>query len=166
MLTVPLHGKTARGRAVLIDDEDLGLVEGYSWNVAQRDRTAYARAYVRGSFGATGRRVMVSMHKLITGWPLTDHINGDGLDNQRANLRPATSRQNSANMRGRVGATSQYKGVCWVPYPGRWQASLKVAGHQTHLGWFDTEEEAARAYDAAAFAVHGEYARLNLPLRV
>lgn len=85
-----------------------------------------------------------------------DHINGDRLDNRRANLRLATHQENGRNVGGRVGALKR------VDRHGRgWRAQIKVNGETLYLGTFDTPEEAARAYDAAAQRAFGSFARLN-----
>lgn len=159
MMTVPLHGKNAEGRAALVDDADYDLVMTYRWNANLRGNTTYAMAYRRGS----GRpSVNIMMHKLITGWPQTDHVNHDGLDNQRANLRPATQSQNQANALPR-GGTSRYRGVCWFGRRDKWMARITISGRGVFLGYFTGEEDAARAYDHAALAAWGEYARPNFP---
>jgi hypothetical protein len=101
------------------------------------------------------------MHKLITGWPKTDHIDHDGLNNQRSNLRPATTAQNNHNQRPQRNTSSRFKGVTWHKRIGKWQAAIKVADKNRHLGVFPDEEDAARAYNAAAVEAYGEYAYLN-----
>ena len=98
------------------------------------------------------------MHMLITGYPLTDHRNGDGLDNQRHNLRPATNSQNNHNRGPAIGRSSSYKGVHWHKGCRKWQASIRIDGKRRHLGLFASEEDAARAYAEAALEVQGEYA--------
>jgi hypothetical protein len=103
------------------------------------------------------------MHTLLTGWPKTDHRNGNGLDNQMLNLRPATDAENSRNRGPRPGSTSCYKGVNWYKRSGKWQAGVRYGGVTRHLGYFADETEAARAYDSAARVAFGEFAWLNFP---
>lgn len=145
-----------------VDDEDLPLVSGYTWYVKDwtKSNTCYAQATVRRPNNPSGRGTM-QMHVLLTGWPRTDHIDGNGLNNQRANLRPATLAQNQYNKRS-LGGRSAFKGVHWQQ--GAWVARISKNGVRLHLGRFPTEVEAALAYDQAAREHHGEFARLNNPL--
>jgi hypothetical protein len=106
------------------------------------------------------------MHRLILGAPegvLVDHVDGDGLNNTRANLRLCTSSQNAANIKA-VWGCSRYKGVSPHSASSRWQVILTYMGERIYLGLFDDEEEAARAYDRKALELRGEYAHLNFPL--
>jgi hypothetical protein len=148
-----------QGYVALIDDADLPLVMAAgSWCVS---RCSATNVYARTSLGGQ----MVSLHTYLTGWPRVDHINGDGLDNRRANLRPVSARQNAQNVRTQASSTSGFKGVNHYKRTGRWRAHITVGGVHRHLGYFDTPEEAALAYDRAALEHFGEYARLNFPER-
>lgn len=91
-----------------------------------------------------------------------DHIDGDGLNNRRTNLRWATQSQNFANRRPMEG-TSKFKGVS--RFRRKWQVKVKLNRESHWVGLFDDEVEAAKAYDAAAIRLFGEYARLNFPGR-
>jgi AP2 domain/HNH endonuclease len=92
-----------------------------------------------------------------------DHINGNGLDNRRTNLRPATSAENARNRRSQRGSSSPYKGVSWIRSRRNWRANLRVGDRLIHLGSYTDPADAARAYDAAALKYFGEFARLNFP---
>ena len=92
-----------------------------------------------------------------------DHINYDKTDNAVNNLRWATHSENSRNMSKRNHASSKYLGVCWEPRRQTWRASITTNGHARHVGYFDIEEDAAKAYDERAIAEHGAYANLNFP---
>jgi hypothetical protein len=109
------------------------------------------------------RTTMILMHVLITGIRTgIDHANSNGLDNQRGNLRPVGQSLNTANMRPAVGKSSRFKGVR-RHREGKWEARIRIDGRPIYLGLFGGEEVAARAYDVAARAAWGEFARLNFP---
>lgn len=136
-----------------IDVEDMALVGRYLWHAALGDGGWYARS--KDEQGKPFR-----LHQLIFGAARPDHKNGNGLDNRRSNLRAATSTQNLANTRLRRNNRSGFKGVSRTE-SGRWVARLNIAGRTFRLGKFDTPEAAARAYDAKAREVFGEFARTN-----
>lgn len=152
-----------QGQFALIDDEDLTAVSEHSWCVQQyknkrRSTKVYAKAAMRGT--------QVTMHRFLLNPPLglsVDHINGDGLDNRKSNLRLCTKQGNAANRpKDRIkNATSKYKGVSLVPQSGKWVAKIQVDGKGIQLGCFETEEDAARAYNVAAIEHFGEFAWLN-----
>lgn len=159
MREIPL----TQGFVALVDDEDYEAAVRFRWCVQVRDGGIryYARRRTRvwESFAST----QITLHRWLTGWPNTDHINGDGLDNRRANLRPVTTIQNCANQRLAKNNTSGFKGVSWRKDNRRWMASIGVDGTRHYLGFFGTAEEAAAAYDAAALTAWGEFAALNFP---
>jgi len=90
-----------------------------------------------------------------------DHINGDKTDNRIENLRLATAHDNAANKASAKGATSAYLGVSFKTASKAWVAQISKLGKKIHLGLFDNELDAARAYNAAAIQLHGQFARLN-----
>ena len=158
---VPLGGKKAAGRVALVDDDDFDLVSRYHWTIFEpvrggRVMKAYARTWGADPGG-------IFMHALILAVKGVDHVNHDGLDNRRRNLRPVTPAQNSANRRPNRDHSSAFKGVGWEKDSRRWRASMRVNGRLISLGRFADESDAAHAYDAAALAAWGEYACLNFP---
>ena len=146
-----------QGKTALVDDDKFHEIGQYKWFCSQ----GYACRMERRD----GKRRVVHMHHYILskrrGYDI-DHINGDRSDNRRANLRYATRSQNNANRHVPIVASSRFKGVCWRPIPKRWKAYIKKDGRQIHLGYFGTQEEAARAYNDAALHYFGEYASLNV----
>ncbi len=151
-----------KDRVALIDVEDLPLVMQYPWRATTRTRNTYASydAPVEGQ----AKQKTILLHRLILGFPdgCADHINGNGLDNRRCNLRAATFSGNTQNGRKRTGTVSKYKGV--TVSRNHWKASIRSSKKDYHLGVFDREADAARAYDAAARRMFGEFANCNFPL--
>lgn len=143
---------------ILYDHDDAAFIESRRWNI-HASASVVGLYYARlSSTQADGARDQY-MHAMLMGRTLVDHINHNGLDNRRANLRLVTKAQNAANSRNRRDSRSGLKGVSWRPHAGKWAAKIK---HQ-HLGYFTSAEEAALAYDAAALTEFGEFACLNFP---
>lgn len=140
----------------LIDRADEALVSGFRWRLL-------SNGYVMAQRG----NLYIYMHRLIAGAgpdEVVDHINHDPLDNRLRNLRLCQQAQNCANRnadRRKAGTTSRHKGVSWDRSRARWAASIHIEGKTRHLGRFSTEDDAARAYNDAAVATWGEFARLN-----
>lgn len=159
VVSVPL----TKGFSAIIDECDVELVGRHAWCVRE-DRDDIHRYAVRG-ISRNGIQFTQSMHQLIMGCKSVDHINGDGLDNRRINLRVATRSQNMGNTLKRPGKfSSQFKGVKWSKSSGKWTAEIVVDGVSTRLGRFADEAEAGRAYDRAAREGFKEFAALNFPL--
>jgi hypothetical protein len=153
-----------RGLVAIVDDEDAHLVLPHKWMASRSDPARSWRASRRVT--VEGREITLWMHQVIVGvreWPRIeiDHRDGNGLNNTRANLRIATPSQNRANRSFPPNPVSGLRGV--HPLRGRWKAHIRSNGKQRNLGMFDTKEEAAKAYDAAALDAFGEFARLNFP---
>ena len=152
-----------QGKVAIVDDEDYERVMQHKWCAVQSYRTWYATTNIK----INGQYTIKAMHQLIRGKNGTDHIDGDGLNNRRNNLRGCTPGQNAANNRKhRDGKYSRYKGVCYQAAGKRlrrWFARIVVNCKQIYLGFYATGVEAARAYDVAAIQYFGEYARLNFP---
>lgn len=149
-----------QGQSALVDDADAAAVLAHKW-YAQRCRQAFYAA--RNAHRPDGSRTVLKLHTFLTGWPLVDHINGNSLDNRRANLRPATNAENMRNRRRQRNNTSGFKGVSFHKAMGKWRAQISLEGRRRHLSYHATVDDAARAYDVAALDLHGEFATLNFP---
>lgn len=151
---VPL-GRT--GAVTLVDAVDIPLIANRSWSLTNGYATAHCR------LSDPEPRKTLYLHRVLLDAPdriFVDHINGSKLDNRRCNLRLATNSQNLANMGPRSDNASGYRGVMWRAEKGRWYAQIGGRA-QKYIGYFDTAEEAARAWDAAARELWGEFAFQN-----
>lgn len=159
MREIPL----TKGFVALVDDEDYERLAQFSWQAHVGAWNVYAERSERRTYQAP--RGHVSMHRAILDvgkGVVVDHINRNGLDNRRANLRIATTRQNAFNSALHRDSSSGFKGVSLDrTRGGKWRATIKADGRHYALGRFDTALEAARVYDMAALKLHGEFARIN-----
>lgn len=153
-LVIPL----SRGKTALIDADAPLSIRGQKWSLS-------GRGYATSTQVINGKRRQVYLHRAVTsatGGFAVDHINGNPLDNRRANLRVCLRSQNSGNYRKPKTNTSGFKGVT-AAKPSGWKAQIRTDGRlMKHLGVFKTAAEAARAYDRAATEKFGEFAKLNL----
>ena len=141
---------------MLVDPEDRHWLDDHAWTITKSSNAPY---YVQ--LRVNGR--YVQLHRLILEAPagVIDHRNGNGLDNRRSNLRPATHQQNAFNSAPQRGRRSPFKGVDWHQGRQKWRARIKFNRREVTLGYFGDELDAARAYDEAAGDLFGEFARLN-----
>lgn len=143
-----------KGHVSLVDNADYDNLMLRSW--------CYSGGYAWAKIN--GRKE--SMHRFLMNSPKgidVDHINGNGCDNRRCNMRLATRTQNNHNRHRptRTGSASQYKGVYWDKTNKKWAAGVRVNGKQHFLGLFVSDTDAAKAYDLAAQQLAGEFANLN-----
>lgn len=145
----------------IVDDSDLEFLSRYSWYL---HKTPTGKLYVRTTITKNGIKKNFSMHRMLLAagkGQKVDHRNGDGLDNQRSNLRQCTLQQNNRNQKLRP-HSSKFKGVTWRKSRDKWYCQLELGNRKNlYIGSYDTEEEAAKAYDEAAKKHFGEFARLN-----
>jgi len=156
----PVGIKPAAAGYAKVSCEDYPKLSQYDWLFKQCKRSAYAW---RIEF-EDGKGKIIYMHRIIMNEPkglFIDHINHDGLDNRRDNLRIATATQNRRNSRSVKTGTSKYKGVHYRKDFKKYRARITVGNKRISIGHFDSEEEAARAYDEAARVYHGDFAVLN-----
>lgn len=141
----------------IIDDEDYDTLCKFKWRVKEESNTMYA---IRDN-----RKTTVRMHRqilnIIDSNYNVDHINGNGLDNRKCNLRVCTQAQNVCNTKPRQGTSSKFKGVSWNPQKNKFHAYVNFNKKRFFLGYYNSETEAAKAYNQKASELFGEFARLN-----
>ena len=151
------HIPLTRGKFAIVDEADFERLNRYKWHAICIRGKWYARRCPGGK--------PIMMHREIMNAPadkLVDHIDGNGLNNRRCNLRLCTQQQNMQNRRPLI-RTSKFKGVWYCKRTRKWVATIVLDGKTIHLGRFDDEIEAARAYDRKAIELFGEFAYLNFP---
>jgi len=147
-----------RGQFTSVDAKDYPVLSQNTWFTEGTDKNYYA---VRKENGKS-----IKMHRQITNAPdhlVVDHIDHNGLNNRRSNLRLATFTQNCQNQRRLSHKTSKYKGVHWNKRNKKWAAQIHCNNKKYYLCYFTDEIEAAKAYDKKAVELHGEFSCLNFP---
>lgn len=163
-IEIPLSktGKYAGKYVAIVDDCDRDLAQ-FNWNI-------HLHRKGRNSYAQRGGRQPELLHRIILarvlGRPLVkgevvDHINGNGLDNRRDNLRLATPSQNQWNSKKHIDNTSGYKGVRLSKSTMRWEAKITFQGKFYYLGLFATPEEAYTAYCVKAQELFGKFAKIE-----
>jgi hypothetical protein len=155
MRTIPLLNSD---QVAVVDDADYPRLSVHRWYLS----AGYARRTVKSA----GHTRNIAMHAEVLGTGPgveADHKDLDKLNNQRGNLRPCTRSQNEA-AKPKCAGKSRFKGVYFDTCKGRWRAMVQRDGRQSHIGYFRSEEDAARAYDARACELFGEFARPNFPV--
>ncbi|MBA7605706.1 hypothetical protein ES703_12840 [subsurface metagenome] len=150
-----------QGKFAIVDAEDYGRLNQDKWYAGKCKNTYYAGRVEGGK--------TIKMHREIMRAPkgvLVDHINHNGLDNRKSNLRLCTNAQNCYNQQACATGTSKYKGVSWHKSRSKWSARIRCDRKLYNLGEFDNEMEAAMAYDDKAVELFGEFAYPNFPERI
>lgn len=145
---------------IFVDDEDFDNVMRYRWHITRPSKRGmfYAQRFHRRD----GKRTQQLLHRFLLGLIdskiFVDHVDGNGLNNQRStNLRIATSKQNLYNRGKNKNNASGYKGVYWCKNIRKFKAGIKFDGKGIHLGYFDTSEGASKAYESKAKELFGEF---------
>lgn len=153
-----------QGKFAIVDNEDFKRLSTYKWQVKLDKHVWYARAF---SAMKDGKREWLSMHRIILGLTKgdkqqSDHINHNGLDNRRCNLRICTCGQNLQNQRPQIkNKTSKYKGVSWRRDRKFWTAKIQLNKKRISAGNYQSEIDAAKAYNQKAMELFGDFACLN-----
>jgi hypothetical protein len=163
--TIRIEGNIAyvpltRGYEAIIDADDVPLVDAWNWTAI----VGLSNVYAFRNYWKDKSKRRVYLHRAIMGEPdgfQVDHINGNGLDNRRVNLRLATRSQNQHNRGANFNNTSGFKGVTWHNGAKKWQAQIAFCGKNKYLGCYDTLEAAHAAYAEASLKYHGEFRRLQ-----
>lgn len=145
-----------QGQMTIIDEEDFQLAKQYKWHAHKQHNIYYAVTTI----GQKPNRKAVRLHRLLSNCPermVVDHIDGNGLNNCRDNLRICTNSENVKNRKIQINNTSGYKGVTWHKREQKWRAQIQMNNKQIQLGSFDNPEDAYAAYCEAAEKYHGEF---------
>lgn len=147
-----------QGKTALVDDADFDLVNKHRWAARKSRHLFYAQSKIGGK--------TVSLHAFLLTPPLNvdvDHIDGNGLNNQRSNLRICSHMENMANQKRHSDSKSPFKGIWRASNCDRWAAQLVFNGKKVYLGVYKNAADAALAYDKKAKELFGPFARLNFP---
>lgn len=149
--------KNGSRHTVRVSPSDFDLLSRYSWHVTKAGWKFYARTTLNG------RNILMHRMLMIPGpAQVVDHVDDDGLNNMRENLRLCSNAENTARQRRTENSgSSRFRGVSWNRRDHNWRVSIRVRGSSHFLGHYDEEQDAARAYDAKAVEMFGEFARLN-----
>lgn len=147
----------SQGLVAQVDDEDFESLNQHKWYAHKAKSGPY---YAIRTVYFDGKSIVLRMHQVVSGQTRPDHSDGNGLNNRRSNLRPATRSQNNANKKSNG---SNYKGVYKPKDWNKYRVQMSVKGKKIYLGGFEDEVEAAKAYDKAAVLYFGEFANLNFP---
>lgn len=150
----------SQGRETIIEESDYPLIPVARWYARRGRHTWYVTTKINGEW--------IHMHDIVLPSPsgfVVDHIDGNGLNNRRGNLRIATTSQNQMSRLALEWQkkTSKFRGVCWNKGMKKWQAEIQLNQKGIYLGCYADEVEAAKAYDRAARKYFGEFARPNFP---
>jgi hypothetical protein len=144
-----------RGKVAIVDDEDYESLSKHKW--------CFNIGYAARGVKKNGKQSRIWMHRVINKTPkgmVTDHIDGNGLNNQKSNLRSCTHYQNIHNTKMHKDNASGMKGISWSRRDKRWQAQIMVKGQRISLGSHTTAQSAYAAYCDACTKLHGDFARV------
>jgi len=161
MIAIPVKSEKYGLKHFFIDGEDFEKVKGFTWSINhKRDNAVVSKTKGKDRKG-------IKLHRLIMGADensIVDHKDGNPLNNQKENLRICDRTENNCNRKISIleSKTSKYKGVSFKSEQKKYIAQIQISGIKKHIGYFDNEIEAAKAYNKSAIKLHGEFARLNI----
>jgi hypothetical protein len=153
--------KLTQGKVALVDDEDFNYLNQFKWQVI---KPRYIYYVVKSGKRINGKNKKEYMHRIIMNTPShlqVDHIDHNGLNNQKSNLRNCNNSQNNANKI--LMNEEKYRGICWDKSRNKWMSSIRFMGKNIFLGRFSDPIIAAKEYDRVVIKYHGEFAHLNFP---
>ncbi len=154
MKKIPL----TQGKFAIVDDDMFEYLNQWKWCA---EKTTYDTYIALRAIHLNNKTKKIRMHRVIIGnikGGEVDHINHNTLDNRKCNLRLCTRSQNSQNRNKQRNCTSQYKGVCWHKRRRKWIVQIKTKKKQIEIGFYESEVEAAKAYESKAKELFGEFA--------
>lgn len=153
-----------RGKVALVDNEDYEYINQWKWKADEPGKTG--KFYASRTYKLNKKNKYISMHRVILNLHdskiFVDHIDRNGLNNQKYNLREATPLQNACNRTKSANLTSKFMGVNFKKDRNKFRAGIKNQKKSIHLGYFENEIDAAKAYNEAAIKIHGSFASLNI----
>ena len=149
--------KLTQEKVALVDDGEFESLNQFRWYAHKDRNTFYAVRNIR----VGGKQKSILMHWEVMGGKWIDHIDHNGLNNMRSNLRFCTNKENLMNQRKKQNTSSVYKGVSFHKHSGKWEVQIMINGKNIYLGLFSSETDAGRAYDKKAIELCGEFANLN-----
>ena len=151
-----------QGKYAIVDDEDFEYLNQWKWYCHKcPSGICYATANIKIDGNYTSFRMHRLIMKVYDKKVFIDHIDHDGLNNQKSNLRESTQSENQRNRGKQRNNTSGFKGVFWNKKAKKWIPAIRINGKMIALGCFDCKIKAAEAYNFAAIEYHGEFAHLN-----
>lgn len=157
MQKIPL----TQGKFALVDERDFAELSKYKWSAEKRGKIFYASRYLKK---INGEKTRIRMHTEIKKSPHgkeIDHIDRNGLNNQRSNLRICTRAENERNKLERSDNKSGFKGVCWSKQYKKWRSRIQCNGKEFHLGYFKDKIKACETYIKYCKIYHGKFARFK-----
>lgn len=164
MKKIPIYHKGKLIDYLIVDNCDYGIVSSRRWHLVNSYSDRVSTTEYMGKIDGKYRSRHITIHRFLLNAPKEmsiDHIDGNGFNNQRANLRICTQRENNRNTRKRSGTTSKYKGVSFYKHINKWCSEIKTESKKEFLGYFNNEKDAAMAYNKRAKEVFKDFARLN-----